>query len=389
MINFNKHIKIGVVGAGSMGTGIAQVAAMAGHNTIVADIDKEQLVKSQEKFNSTMSMLLEKEKISQDEYDILRTNIKFTEDINELSKCGLVIEAIVEDLSVKKSLFSKLDEILSIDCILATNTSSLPIVAIASDSRKPSRVIGLHFFNPVPLMKLVEVIPALTTDDKFTQLCFNLMKEWGKQPVIAKDTPGFIVNKVARPFYGEALRIYEEGIADFITIDSAMKNLGKFRMGPFELMDLIGNDVNYKVTESVFEGFYYDSRYKPSITQRRYVEAKWLGRKTNRGFYDYENSACAIPIADPDLQYDIFLRIFSMLVNEASDTLMMNIASRDDIEIAMTSGVNYPKGLFEWANEIGLDKIVACLNKLYEKYNEDRYRVCPLLKRHLSIKKSL
>jgi len=389
MINFNKHIKIGVVGAGAMGSGIAQVAATFGHEVFIYDNNEQALIKSKENLNSTLKMLAEKGKISFEEAEQISRKLIFTNNLNDFNKCGLVIEAIIEDLDAKKRLFSQLDEIVNDNCFLATNTSSLSVMSVASGSRHPNRVIGLHFFNPAPIMKLVEIIPALTTNPQVTELCLNLVKEWGKIPVIAKDTPGFIVNKVARPYYGEALRIYEEGIADFVTIDYAMKEIGKFKMGPFELMDLIGNDVNYKVTETVFKEFYYDQRYKPSITQKRYVEAGWYGRKTTRGFYDYSynNEQLLTPNKDPELLQDIFNRIIAMLINEAADTLFFGIATKDDIELAVKFGVNYPKGLFEWANEIGIDKIVKILQSLYDKYNEDRYRVCPLLKNMSAINK--
>ncbi|HRP03128.1 MAG TPA: 3-hydroxyacyl-CoA dehydrogenase NAD-binding domain-containing protein [Candidatus Kapabacteria bacterium] len=380
MINFNKHIKIGVLGSGSMGTGIAQIASTSGHDVIIYDNNIEQLKKSKESLHSVMRMLSDKGKIDSEEAESILSRFQFTDNLNELSKCGLIIEAIIEDLDCKRRLFSQLDEIVKEDCFLATNTSSLPVVAVAGGSRRPERVIGLHFFNPAPLMKLVEIVPAITTDKNIAELCYNLMKEWGKTPVFAKDTPGFIVNKVARPYYGEALRIYDEGIADFATIDYAMETIGNFKMGPFKLMDLIGNDINYKVTETVFKEFYYDQRYKPSITQRRYVEAGWYGRKCNKGFYDYNSTEKPEPNEHKELLNSIFNRIIAMLINEAADTLMMGIASKEDIDLAVRLGVNYPKGLLEWANEIGIEKIANTLHKLYERYNEDRYRISPLLK---------
>ena len=231
-------------------------------------------------------------------------------------------------------------------------------------------------------MPLVEIIPGLQTSDKTVLKVRKLIDGWGKTTVLAKDTPGFIVNRVARPFYGEALRILEENIADAATIDWAMKNIGGFRMGPFELMDLIGNDINYKVTETVFNEFYFDPRYKPSIVQKRMVEAGHLGRKSGRGFYNYEQGfVIAEPKEDSNLGKEIFFRIFSMLVNEAADALLFNIAVKEDIDLAMTKGVNYPKGLLIWADEIGLKTILNNLNKLFANYSEDRYRPSVLLKR--------
>ena len=212
---------------------------------------------------------------------------------------------------------------------------------------------------------------------------------WNKVTVLAKDTPGFIVNRVARPFYGEALRIYEEGIADFATIDWAMTELGGFRMGPFTLMDYIGNDVNYAVTESVFKSFYYDPRYKPSFTQKRHSEAGYLGRKSGRGYYDYSDNALKVePNKDAELGEQIKNRILVMLINEAVDALFLNIASKEDIDLAMTKGVNYPKGLLKWAEEIGLEHVLSQLEELFHEYGEDRYRPSPLLRRMVRDKKS-
>jgi 3-hydroxybutyryl-CoA dehydrogenase len=230
-------------------------------------------------------------------------------------------------------------------------------------------------------MQLVEVIPALQTNEKTTQAAIKLLQNWNKKVVLAKDTPGFIVNKVARPFYGESLRILEEGIADAATIDWAMRELGGFRMGPFQLMDFIGHDVNYAVTESVFQAFYYDDRYTPSFTQKRLVEAGFLGRKSGRGFYQYgENTTQLEPNKNETLGQKIVDRIVVMLINEAADTLHRNIASRDDIETAMTKGTNYPKGLFAWAEEIGMDNCVAQLDDLFNRYRETRYRCSPWLR---------
>jgi 3-hydroxybutyryl-CoA dehydrogenase len=245
--------------------------------------------------------------------------------------------------------------------------------------------LGIHFFNPAPLMPLVEIIPGIATDAAITERSKTLIDSWGKTTVVVKDTPGFIVNRVARPFYSEALRIYEEGIADMPTIDWAMKELGGFRMGPFELMDLIGHDVNYVVTETVWKQFYYDPRFKPALSQKRLLEAGFLGRKTGRGFYDYAASATA-PEAKKDemLGKKILMRILVMLINEAADTLYLQVASAKDIDLAMTKGVNYPKGLLAWADEIGISSVVKELADLRDFYEEDRYRISPLLKQKLA-----
>ena len=279
-------------------------------------------------------------------------------------------------------MFSELEEICGGDCILATNTSSLSVAAIAAACKNSSRVIGVHFFNPAPLMPLVEIIPAIQTSDAITKETRGLIDSWRKVTVLAKDTPGFIVNRVARPFYGEALRIYEEGIADFATIDWAMKEIAGFRMGPFTLMDFIGNDINYTVTETVFAAFYYDQRYKPSFTQKRHSEAGWYGRKSGRGYYDYADGAePLIANENKELGNQIVWRVLVMLINEAADALFLNVASREDIDLAMTKGVNYPKGLLVWADEIGIQKCVDGLDDLYNEYLEDRYRCSPMLRR--------
>jgi 3-hydroxybutyryl-CoA dehydrogenase len=293
-----------------------------------------------------------------------------------------VIEAIPENLLVKQEAFRRLEAVVGDSCILASNTSSLSITAIAGGCHHPERVVGIHFFNPPPLLPLVEITPGLQTSSATTDTARALIDRWGKTTVIAADTPGFIVNRIARPFYGEAVRILEEGIADIATIDWAMKEIGGFRMGPFELMDLIGNDVNQAVTMSVFAAMQYDAKYRPSVTQQRLVEAGFLGRKTGRGYYDYRDGAVApAPVEDARLGRQIVDRILAMLVNEAADALFWRIASPRDIEIGITKGVNYPKGLLAWGDEIGPAVVLQRLEALQAEYGEERYRASPLLRR--------
>lgn len=364
-----------------MGSGIAQVAATAGHSVIVMDTNADQLGKAKKNLRATLDKLSEKGKITKENADGIFNRISFAENNSGFSKCGLVIEAIVENLDIKQKVFNGLEEIVPADCILASNTSSLSITSIASACKNASRIIGIHFFNPAPLMPLVEIIPGITTQPNIIHDCKNLIDSWGKTTVIAKDSPGFIVNRVARSYYGESIRIYEEGIADFATIDWAMKHSGGFKMGPFELMDFIGNDVNYKVTETVWEQFFYEPRFKPSLTQKRLFEAKLFGRKSGKGYYDYsEGAQMPKPIEDIGLGSQIFFRVLVMLINEAADSLYLGLASREDIDTAMTKGVNYPKGLLKWADELGAEPVCEKLQELYETYGEDRYRPCILLK---------
>lgn len=373
---------VGVVGAGTMGAGIAQVAAQNGHQVVLVDTNQEMLNKAELGLGKVLARLVEKGTISADERINIQGNITYTTSITDLQHCGMLIEAIVENLGVKHKVFESIENVVAPTCILASNTSSLSIASIGSVLKHANRVIGIHFFNPAPLMPLVEIIPAVQTSISTLDEAKALIDSWGKVSVVCKDTPGFIVNRVARPFYGEALRIYEEGIADFATIDWAMTSIGGFKMGPFTLMDYIGNDVNYTVTESVFEAFYYDPRFKPSFTQKRHKEAGFFGRKTGRGFYDYsENAQQPIPNKDAQLGQQIVDRILAMLINEAYDALFMHVASAEDIDLAMTKGVNYPKGLLAWSNEIGISKVLDQLQDLFELYGEDRYRPNALLKR--------
>ena len=375
-------VKIGVVGAGTMGAGIAQVAAQAGLRVVLTDTNPEQLKKAEQQISSSLLKLTEKGKFSSEEAEEIKNNMAYSTQLSEHQEAALVIEAIVENLAVKHQVFTQLEQVVSPTCILASNTSSLSIASIGSCLQDPSRFLGIHFFNPATLMPLVEVIPGVATSSENTQRIEELITSWQKTVVVCKDTPGFIVNRVARPFYGEALRIYEEGLADFATIDWAMTTIGGFKMGPFTLMDYIGNDINYTVTETVFAAFYYDPRFKPSFTQKRHMEAGFLGRKTGRGFYNYqEGSVAPAPNRNEALGQQIFERILVLLINEAADAVFMQVASPAAVDLAMTKGVNYPKGLLAWADELGAGWVLERLESLFAEYGEDRYRPNPLLRR--------
>ena len=373
-------MKVSVIGAGTMGVGIAQIAATNGYEVCLFDAFDGAIENAQQQLTNILNRLVEKEKITETKKIEILTKIYFSNDLKDIKGSGLVIEAIIEDLKIKQKLFSDIEKLVDEKCIIASNTSSLSIASIGSACKKAERVIGIHFFNPAPLMPLVEIIPAVQTTEETLKNAKAMIDSWGKVTVVVKDTPGFIVNRVARPFYGESLRIYEEGIADFATIDWALKEIGGFKMGPFELMDYIGNDINYTVTETVFTSFYFDQRYKPSFTQKRMMEAGFLGRKSGRGYYDY--SLENLPKANEDRQLGkkILWRVLSMLINEAADALFLKIASREAIDLAMTKGVNYPKGLLAWADEIGINNVLKQLEDLQKEYGEDRYRPSPLLK---------
>ncbi len=378
--------RVAVIGAGTMGGGIAQVAAAAGHQVILADTLAGAVERARDAHQKTMAREVEKGRLVQPAADELLGRISYLTpavgDFSALAGADLVIEAIIEDLGVKQATFKGLEAVVGPQAILATNTSSLSVTAIGSACPRPERVIGIHFFNPAPVLPLVEIVPGVLTDPAVTNESRALIDGWGKTTVIASDTPGFIVNRIARPFYSEALRIFEEGIADRATIDWAMRDAGGFKMGPFELMDLIGNDINYAVSQSVFEGFGFDPRYRPFLSQKRLVEGGLLGRKTRRGHFDYRAGALnPEPTKDQQLAIDVFQRVLAVLINSAVDALFWRVATREDIDLAMTKGVNYPMGLLRWADDIGPAEILARLDRLSAEYGEDRYRASPLLRR--------
>src|SRR5262245_42889821 len=281
---------VGVVGAGAMGAGIAQVAAQAGHRVLIADAQPGAVDRALASIARDLRTLAERGRIGGADADAAISRVE-SAPLDQFAKCDLIVEAIVEDLEVKRGLLAQLETTVSADCILATNTSSLSITAMSAGLAHPERVVGMHFFNPASRMKLVEVISGLETAPAVAEKVFATAEAWGKKPAYAKSTPGFIVNRIARPFYGEAWRAYTEGAADPATIDAIVRDCGGFPMGPFELMDLIGHDVNFAVTRSVFDATFGERRYAPSLAQQELVRAGRLGRKSGRGIYEYHNGA--------------------------------------------------------------------------------------------------
>ena len=378
---------VGIIGAGTMGIGIAQVAATNGCKVWVYDANAKQVETATVGLEKTLTKLVDKQKISAEKMTEILANISIATELKDFKECELIIEAIIENKEIKTKVFTELENHVSETCVIGSNTSSISITSLGAELQKPERFIGIHFFNPAPLRPLVEVIPSLLTENSLAEKIYSLMKDWGKTPVIAKDIPGFIVNRIARPYYGEALRIVEENIATVEQVDDAMKTIGNFKMGPFELMDLIGVDVNFSVTKTVYNEYFYDPKYKPSLLQQRMSEAKLHGRKTGKGFYDYSDKKQESRINNQEFEKNdelypqIFLRIISMLINEAVEAKRLGIANDEDLELAMQKGVNYPKGLLVWGKEIGYAKISETLQNLYEEYQEERYRQSPLLRK--------
>jgi len=486
---------IGIVGAGTMGVGIAEVAASAGHPVRLFDAMEGTAGAALERAARRLQRRAERGRITGQEKDAILGRMEAVDRIDSLAGCRVVIEAVIEDLDVKRRLFQSLERVCGSEAILASNTSSLSITSLAAGMSLPERLVGMHFFNPAPVMKLVEIVSGVDTAPEIAASIHGLMSRWGKAPVFVRNSPGFIVNRAARPYYGEALALLQEGAANCATLDAIYRDCGGFRMGPFELMDLIGIDVNFAVTKSVFSAFFNDPKYRPSVLQQEMVEAERLGRKTRRGFYTYykgwqrpapdqlprqpaprqlvvkgdpgplrallasaeqagievtqhEPGAEAVLYVDDvamaitdgrtaaerssqggaprvlvDLALDfsaaprvvlgaaagcqaelctvagffqalgksvsviedipgmVIMRTVCLLGNEAAMAVAHGVCTADDLDTAMTLGVNYPQGPLRWIEQIGLQRTVQFIRHLHRAYGDDRYRLTPLLQR--------
>ncbi|MCX7554088.1 3-hydroxyacyl-CoA dehydrogenase [Marinicella sp. S1101] len=488
----NKELNsVGVVGAGTMGIGICEVAAAHGQKVVLFDVNNEQAKTALTSMQARLKKRVIKGKITQQQASEIASRIEVVDDLAHFSGCDLVVEAVIEDLKIKQELFKTLEIITSSEALLATNTSSISITAIAAAMKDPSRLFGMHFFNPAPVMKLVEIISGKQTNSAYLKQAKAICKSWQKVAVMAQSTPGFIVNRVARSYYGEPLKMLQEGLSEFHQIDAVMTAAG-FRMGPFALMDLIGIDINYAVSQTVYEAMFNDPRFRPSLIQGEMVNANQLGKKTQQGFYNHRPGAanpkpeylysdatfdslvvpeeetffskmfcdfeydqrkwhgdqvivsgCELRLSDgrlareieketnqavclvdvsfdykksqavnlcfspgvnqfmknrivacfnhmgknvietPDQPALIALRTVVMLINEAADAVFNGVCSAKDVDLSMRYGVNYPKGLLAFGEELGWSLVAQTLQRLFGWFGDDRYRLSPYIRNQL------
>jgi 3-hydroxybutyryl-CoA dehydrogenase len=385
----NEISTIGVLGAGTMGAGIAQVAAEAGIDVLVHDPVADATERARDRIGGFLARKAEKGQLDPNEAADALTRIRPVATLESLAAADLVVEAIPEEIELKRDAFRRLDAVAPAGSILATNTSSLSVARIAAATADPGRVVGMHFFNPVPLMSLVEVVAGPMTRTEVVDVVALLARRLAKTPVVAADTPGFIVNRVARPYYLEAFRVVGEAAASVEAVDDAMRGIG-FKMGPFELIDAIGADVNFAVSASVFEQFFGDPRYRPHPLQRTLVDAGRLGRKTSGGCYDYAADGTRggawsglSPAVRGQRRLDsaqIEARILATLVNEAASAVADGVATPEAIDTAMRLGTNWPEGPLAWGERIGLPSVIHTLDALHASVPDGRYRATPLLR---------
>jgi 3-hydroxybutyryl-CoA dehydrogenase len=376
--------RLGVIGAGTMGAGIAQLGCLAGMDTLIHDPIADALERGLEQIRANLAKGAERGRWSADDANAAAGRIQGAATLEELADCGLVVEAAPEKFELKRDLFQKLGDVCGPDAVLATNTSSIPVTQIAGAARNPENVVGLHFFNPAPLMKLVEVIAALQTGEHALAVARATGEAMGKRVIDASDGPGFLVNRCGRPFGSEGLRLLQERLATIEEVDRIYRVGGGYRMGPFELMDLVGIDVGFAVAQSFMELSFGEPRWKPNPLQARMVAAGRLGRKTGRGWYDYSAiDADRHEGSDPSLSdehAELLNRVQCCIVNEGMFALGEGVGSAEDIDDGAKLGLNWPKGPIELGRELGLDHVLATMDALFERYREERYRAAPLLR---------
>jgi 3-hydroxybutyryl-CoA dehydrogenase len=382
---------IGVLGAGTMGAGIAQLAARAGARTLLFDPIPEALERGTTRAREGLKKEAAKGRITPEQADSAAEQLAGVSELEALAPCELVIEAVPERIELKHELYERLStEIVAEECVLASNTSSLLVTAIAAAARNPERVVGMHFFNPAPIMRLLEVVAGEQSREPALAVAHATGEAMGKTVIRAKDGPGFLVNRCNRPFGLEALRILQERIADIETIDRILRTEGGFRMGPFELMDLVGVDTGFEISKSFYEQSFGEPRWRPSQITARYVAAGHYGRKSGRGYYDYSSDPYRPPDPNPPeggvgaealpSHGGVLERIVCQVINECAFALGEGVGSAEDIDTGMVLGLNYPRGPLAWADEIGLDRVLAVLDGLWEEYREERYRAAPTLR---------
>jgi 3-hydroxybutyryl-CoA dehydrogenase len=359
-----------------MGAGIAQLAALAGYETLLHDPQPAALERGIERLHADLDRGAERERWTSEDAEAAKERARPAESLEDLGRAGFVVEAAPEDLALKRVLFAALEDACADDAVLATNTSSLPVGAIAAEAERPERICGMHFFNPPALMKLVEVVAGDSTAEPALAATTEVAERMGRTPVRCTDSPGFIVNRCNRPYALESLRMFGEGVAEPAQIDRIVREDGGYRMGPFELMDLIGIDVNLNVARSFFEQR-PEPRWEPHPIQEQMVASGRLGRKTGSGFYDYEDGKKVEPAdveIDDALRRAVLDRLLAQLINEASYAADEGVAEPGDIDTAMRLGLNHPRGPFEWLDELGAERVLATLDALSDQLGPDRYR---------------